>query len=59
MKNYVVGFLSRAYEFVNPEYARDKRMKKFNELKNNGALERMCASQIHKIFRITKVSNEF
>lgn len=59
MKDYVVGFFKKAYEFVNPEYARDRRMARFEGLKESGELEFMCASEIHGLFGIRKESLEF
>lgn len=59
MKDYIVGVFKKAYGFINPEYARDIRMAKFELLKESGALERMCSSEVHKMFGIRKISNEF
>jgi len=59
MKEYVVGFFKKAYELINPEYARVKRMARFEELKKSGELEGMCSSEVHRLFGIHKTSDEF
>jgi len=59
MKEYLSRFFRRAYELINPDYARNKRMAKLKELEDNGELARMCASEVHKMFRIKKISREF
>jgi hypothetical protein len=59
MKDYIAGFLQKAYGLINPEYARNKRMEKFDCLVESGQLEKMCASEIHKLFGIKRISNEF
>jgi len=59
MKEYTVKFFQRAYELISPNYARDRRMVKFNELVETGELVRMCAFEVHKMFGIRKCSCEF
>ncbi|VVB78272.1 Uncharacterised protein [uncultured archaeon] len=59
MKDYIAQYFKKAYEFINPEYARNMRMAKFEALLKSGELEGMCASEIHNLFGISKVSTEF
>ena len=59
MKNYVVNLLKNAYEFIAPEYARTKRMERLQKLEESGKLAKMCASEIHELFRVRRVSSEF
>lgn len=59
MKEYVTRFLEKAYELINPEYAQDRRMAKFEGLVESGELEGMCASEVHRMFGIKRISNEF
>ena len=49
----------RVYDFFNPEYARDQRMARFEELVESGKLESMCASDVHTLVGIRRISNEF
>ncbi|MFA5258507.1 MAG: hypothetical protein WC979_04210 [Candidatus Pacearchaeota archaeon] len=59
MDNYITEFFQKAYEFISPEYARNKRMTKFEALVESGELEGMCSSEVHNLFRIKRISNEF
>ena len=59
MKNYLTPYLQKAYDFFHPEYARDMRMAEFKLLKESGELEQMCSSEVHELFGITRISDEF
>jgi hypothetical protein len=59
MKEYLTKFFGRAYELINPEYARDRRMAKFERILESGELEGMCSSELHNLFGIKRISNEF
>jgi hypothetical protein len=59
MKDYIVGILMGAYDFINPEYARNRRMAEFEGLKESGKLEGMCSFEVHRLFGIHKISKEF
>ena len=57
--NYITEFIKNTYELIDPVYARNWRMEKFNELKESGQLEQMCIKEVHELFKIRKYSNEF
>ncbi|MBR9704286.1 hypothetical protein GOV12_02655 [Candidatus Pacearchaeota archaeon] len=59
MKEYVVNLCKRAYEMISPEYARSRRMVRFESLVESGDLAGMCASEVHEMFGIKKWSKEF
>jgi hypothetical protein len=40
--------------FYNSEYARDRRMERFEKLVKSGRLEGMCGSEIEAMFGITR-----
>jgi len=46
--------LDGIYSIIAPVYAAERRLRKFNELNTSGALERMCTSEIHKLFGIKR-----
>ncbi len=59
MREYITEFLRRTYELIAPGYARTKRMEKFQELEESGKLAKMCASEVHELFGIKRVSSNF
>ncbi|MBS3074839.1 hypothetical protein J4429_00110 [Candidatus Pacearchaeota archaeon] len=59
MIKYLTKFLQKAYEFIHPVYTQNKKLAEFDKLKKSGRLEGMCASEVHKLFRITRISPEF
>jgi len=59
MNNYIGNFFGRIYEIINPEYARHRRMARFEELRKLRQLEHMCSSEIHRLFGIKREFPDF
>jgi len=49
----------RLYDFFNPGPARAIRMAQFELLRTSGQLDHMCSSEVHELFGITRISNEY
>lgn len=58
MIEYFAKLLQKAYEFINPIYAQNRRLAEFEELKNSGRLEGMCGSEVEAMFGIRGISSE-
>jgi hypothetical protein len=49
----------KVYDFFNPGPVRAIRMDEFELLRISGELEHMCSSEVHELFGILRISNEF
>ena len=58
MKDYIVDLVKDVYEFFNLNAAY-VRLAKFEALVESGELEEMCSSEVHNLFGIKRISNEF